>query len=247
MKTVILSDIHGNLSALQAVIADFECKYSVKSVILLGDLIDYGMRSNEVIETLRELESRLPIICNLCGNHEIAVLHSENHLENFSSERGRVSLKYTMEHLTRESFEYIQTKMETSGWKTLECDGHPILAVHGDLKNPYWGKMEDEQLLLNDYEIFDYVFSGHSHKPHLKEIYYKTGNLEMRNRKKTIFINPGSVGQPRNHNPLAQYVMVDGRTGTVHFNTVEYDIEAEQKLFTNEVDIFYRDRLSKGI
>lgn len=51
-KLVILSDIHGNLSALQAVIQDFQSKYSPEAIVLLGDLIDYGMRSNEVIELI---------------------------------------------------------------------------------------------------------------------------------------------------------------------------------------------------
>lgn len=58
-KLVILSDIHGNLSALQAVIQDFQSKYSPEAIVLLGDLIDYGMRSNEVIELIQNLEKNI--------------------------------------------------------------------------------------------------------------------------------------------------------------------------------------------
>ena len=67
-KFVVLSDIHANLSALKAVIQDFKDKYSPDGVILLGDLINYGMRPNEVISEIKLLSLEFPIICNLHGN-----------------------------------------------------------------------------------------------------------------------------------------------------------------------------------
>ena len=84
-KLVILSDIHGNLSALQAVIQDFQSKYSPEAIVLLGDLIDYGMRSNEVIELIQNLEKKYPIFCNIQGNHEATAMSPENHLNKFSN------------------------------------------------------------------------------------------------------------------------------------------------------------------
>jgi len=74
-KYIVLSDIHGNLSALQAVLDDATKKYTVDGIIILGDLIDYGMRSNEVISEIQKLS--YPIMVNLWGNHEKAVMDME--------------------------------------------------------------------------------------------------------------------------------------------------------------------------
>ena len=68
----------------------------------------------------------------------------------------------------------------------------------------------------------------------------------MRNRKRTLFINPGSVGQPRNHVPRAHYAVLDPACG-VHLVSCGYDIACEQGLYDGSVDFFYRDRLAKGV
>ena len=71
---------------------------------------------------------------------------------------------------------------------------------------------------------------------------------EYRNKKRTIFLNPGSVGQPRNHNPRAQYLFVDTEKEIFHFNSVEYDVEYEQSLYEGaNIDNFYKIRLKNGI
>ena len=70
MNILILSDIHGNCTALEAVNNEFAVLPSVDACILLGDLVDYGPRSNEVIEMIKLLS--FPIVCNLRGNHEDA-------------------------------------------------------------------------------------------------------------------------------------------------------------------------------
>ena len=69
----------------------------------------------------------------------------------------------------------------------------------------------------------------------------------MRNKKKCIFINPGSVGQPRNHNNRAQYCLLDVITGNIEMRKVEYDIQSEMDAFDGSVDDFYRIRLRDGI
>ena len=100
---------------------------------------------------------------------------------------------------------------------------------------------------MEEYFAFDYVFSGHSHIPHFFEKYFPANNIQSRNQKKTIFINPGSVGQPRNLNCMAQYVVIDTDTEQVHFNKQAYDMKKEMALFTDEVDVFYRNRLMFGV
>ena len=83
--------------------------------------------------------------------------------------------------------------------------------------------------------------------PHFFEKYYKTDNCEYRNRKKTIFINPGSLGQPRNHNPMAQFALLDTETEQIVFEKILYDVEKEQRDYTGEVDEFYKTRLRSGV
>ena len=102
MKVIIISDIHANLTAFNAVLDDASNKYSPDAYISLGDLIDYGMRSNEIIERIQQIET--PIIANLKGNHEKAII--DGNLQYFSSERGRIMSIYTKEHLSDKSFSY---------------------------------------------------------------------------------------------------------------------------------------------
>ena len=60
-------------------------------------------------------------------------------------------------------------------------------------------------------------------------------------------MNPGSVGQPRNHNSAAQFAILDSETEEIHFVKVEYDIEKEQSLYNGEIDDFYKNRLKEGV
>lgn len=246
-KFVVLSDIHANLSALEAVIKDFREKYQPQGIILLGDVVNYGMRPNEVIYEIKHLEKEYPIVCNIFGNHEKAILWPDEYLSRFSSSRGREMLKYTLEKLSVESMEYLHTGMEEKGWADINLGGKKILCVHGNLIDPYWGKIDAADAKDESYAFYNYVFSGHTHIPHYYEVFYKANLPEYRNRKKTIFLNPGSVGQPRNQNSEAQYLYVDLMAEVFHHNSVKYNIDKEQSLYTNEIDEFYRDRLSKGI
>lgn len=247
MELAIISDIHGNCSALESVLTDIKTNHKVSKIALLGDFIDYGMRSNEAISIIRNLD--IPVVCNIWGNHEQAIM--EDDYARFSSERGRVSAKNTKAHLTSESFEYLDSIEGKSGSCEFEIEGYKFLAIHGSLTDPYWKSIFPDKANGTDgsfggYEIYDYVLSGHSHYAHVFEHYYECDRPQYRNKKKVTFINPGSVGQPRNHNPKAQYAILDTDKG-VSLISVPYDIEYEQSLFTDEVDSFYRDRLTNGV
>lgn len=242
---LILSDIHGNLSALDSVIRDFEArKYSVRYVAILGDNINYGMRPNEVISRLKELAERYEIVINLFGNHEKALIDGDT--THFSTDRGRRVLDYTRSQLDEQSANYIFT-LKKEGFAELEISGKKILFVHGSFDDPYWGKLNCETIGNEAYAKYDFVISGHSHIPHLIEHFFKVDNPEYRNKKRTVFLNPGSVGQPRNHNPQAQYLYVDFESEVFHFNSVGYDIAKERSLFGEMVDRFYSERLINGI
>lgn len=242
---IILSDIHGNLSALEAVIEDFELRgYKPDAIAVLGDIINYGMRPNEVIERLRLLSEKYEIIVNLFGNHEKALIDGDT--SNFSTDRGRGILEYTRHILIEESMQYLNLLIN-EGYTKLELNGKNFLFVHGSIQDPYWGKLDNDSAKDLLYSRYDFVVSGHSHIPHLMEQFYPTENQEYRNKKRTVFLNPGSVGQPRNHNPKAQYLYMEIESEVFHFNSVEYDVVEEQSLFIEDIDQFYKTRLKNGI
>lgn len=243
MKLILLSDIHGNLSALQSVIRDFSKKYNPDGIIILGDIINYGMRPNEVIQVIRDIP--VPVIANISGNHEKAILDGDT--SHFSTERGIRLLEHTRQILRPDSVDYIKKHCVPSGFLEFDADGKRILLVHGNAGDPYWGKIDEKDFSNTIYSNYEYVFSGHTHIPHLFEKFYNMENPGYRDRKRTIFINPGSVGQPRNHNPEAQYAYVDTVSEIFHFNATGYDISTEQSLYPDYLDSFYSTRLSNGI
>lgn len=242
MKTFIMSDLHGNLAAFRAVCDAIQNTSGVEACILLGDLIDYGMHSNEIIKELQALPFQ--VLCNIWGNHEQAVM--TDCYSRFSSERGRRCARYTKSVLTPESLRYMAEEMSSSGCYEFEVNGKRCLAVHGSMEDPYWLGLRPEHELPG-YDRYDYVFSGHTHLPHFFDRYYKTEDVRMRNRKRTVFINPGSVGQPRNHNNYAQYALFDFEKEDVIFQKVCYNIGQEQQAYHGEVDEFYKKRLELGI
>ena len=241
-RYAVLSDIHANLFALKEVINDLNSQ-NVDSVILLGDLIDYGMQSNEVIEYIKDnLSSR--IICSIWGNHEKAILTKD--FGHFSSKRGSDSAKFTESQLNDDSKDYLNSKLTHDGKFEFEIDNLKVLAVHGSLNDYYWKAIFPDNL-NGDYSDFDIVMSGHSHYPHVFQKFYEADNPDMRNKKSVLFINPGSVGQPRNHNSNAQYAILDTDSMSTDLRYVKYPKDKAMALYDGSVDDFYRLRLENGI
>lgn len=241
-KIAILSDIHGNLHALKEVINDLN-SHDIDSIVLLGDLIDYGMQSNECVDLIRkEFSSR--VICNIWGNHENAILTGDfNH---FSSQRGVQSAQFTASQLNDDVKDYLNDELVREGRLEFMIDDYRVLAIHGSLVDNYWKAIFPDNL-NGEYSDFDIVFSGHSHYPHVFQKFYEADNPDMRNKKSVLFINPGSVGQPRNHNPNAQYAVLDSETLAVELKSVEYPVKDAMDLYDGSIDEFYQTRLKNGI
>ena len=245
-KYLILSDVHGNVSAFDAVLEDCGNE-EFEGIIILGDLIDYGMRSNEIISKLSGLGETLwkgKILSNIHGNHERILLDGD--LTKLSSERGRDMARYTANSMDCWSMEYIRKQMNSTPSYEFDIEGLKCLAIHGSLADEYWKAISPGELGGN-YAEYDMVFSGHSHLPHYFNHFYPSDDSKMRNRKSVTFINPGSVGQPRNQNPMAQYAVLSLPSRRVELRAVEYDVEYEQSLYPEEIDKFYRDRLALGV
>ena len=241
-KYAILSDIHGNLFALKEVFSDI-IHQEIDSIILLGDIIDYGMQSNEVVDFLKD-EISSDIICNIWGNHEKAILTKD--FNYFSSARGVESAKFTDSILTEDSRAYLNDELIHDGKFEFELNSKKVLAIHGSLNDTYWKSIFPDNL-NGDYIDYDIVLSGHSHYSHVFQKFYEFNNPDFRNKKSVLFINPGSVGQPRNHNPNAQYAVLDPDSMNVELRCIEYPKDKAMALYDGSVDEFYRKRLENGI
>ncbi len=238
----VLSDLHGNLQAAQAVAEDMKYN-SIQGMILLGDLIDYGMQSNEMICFLQQ-KLNDKVICSLWGNHESAIMMSD--FTGFSSKRGADCAKRTAGLLDGNARKYLDEELIHEGIFEFNLEAKKCLAVHGSLADPYWLPITPDTQ-NGYYDSYDIVFSGHSHKPHAFAKYYDCDNPGMRNKHAVLFLNPGSVGQPRNHNPNAQYMILDTETMSVNMRSVPYDVDQAMSLFTEDIDDFYCRRLKSGV
>ncbi|QKF72296.1 metallophosphoesterase [Aliarcobacter faecis] len=244
MYLILLSDIHANLEALTSVLKDIKDKNLSKyRFCILGDVINYGVHTNEVLEELKAIEPITEVL--LAGNHEMAFLGIEDN--RFSSQRGKDALNIIKDNISIENSNYIKN-IFTKSFVSKIIDGKKYLFIHGSLDDIFWGTINPSNINENLYKEYDVVFSGHSHKPHFFEIFYKDENSQLKERKKTIFINPGSVGQPRNLDNSSQYAIFDTLTNNIQFCKVSYDIKKEQEAYKNyNIDKYYKDRLEKGV
>lgn len=212
----ILSDIHGNLPALEAVLEDMK-QYPVSSIISLGDVSGYYPFINEVIELLHQQNTT-----NLIGNHDRYII---DNTECPRSRSANLALSYQKSVITEENRAWLRQ----SSPSLILGDAS---FVHGG-----WDDPEDEYLYKVSapyFERFDakFFFCGHTHVQ--KHIYFKNGQS---------FINPGSVGQPRDGINSAAYALFDKQNSKVHLRRVTYDIDKvankmkelgfEEKFYTN--------------
>jgi diadenosine tetraphosphatase ApaH/serine/threonine PP2A family protein phosphatase len=219
MKFAVVSDIHSNWQALQAVMADLP---SIDEVICLGDVVGYGGDPNKCVDYVRD--KRWP---TLVGNHDRACTDVDI-LEWFNEDAAR-AIEWTVAHLGKDRLQWLQALPE--------CDqiGDEILLVHGSPRDYIYeyildGPTADANLNLIEGKI---CFHGHTHVP---GIFRRDGGqlvheYELRAFKLngTELVNPGSVGQPRDGVPDASYAIWDRNAGTVEFRRVPYDREGAKK------------------
>ena len=196
--TAILSDIHGNLPALEAVLEDLaSCK--IDRFVSLGDVSGYYPFINEVVALLRDIGA-----VNLVGNHDRYIIDNTDCPRSTSANR---CLAYQKSVITEENRRWLAKSIPM--WREAG-----VSMVHGG-----WNDPEDEYLynICPDYfERFEerFFFCGHTHVQ--KHIVFENGKC---------FTNPGSVGQPRDGNPAAAYALFDEHRGEVTLRRVAYDID----------------------
>ncbi len=224
MKVLVISDVHANLTALEAVLSEAQAE-AFEAVWCLGDLVGYGPDPNECIERVRALPE---LIC-LIGNHDEAAL-GKIPLERFNVD-ARLAAEWTRGALNNSSTEYLLSLPShvTTGAFTL---------AHGSPRQPVWEYILDPQVADSNFAEFktDFCLVGHSHLP---LIFQKTAPEErtlpqavhwdeamlMEPR---LILNPGSVGQPHDLDPRAAYALLDTEERTWRAQRAGYQIAEVQ-------------------
>ena len=250
MKAII-SDIHGNLTALRAVLNDIH-HLGIKEVICLGDVVGYGPEPRECLDLVKQVAQ----FCIL-GNHEEAVLAG---VPPSFTPRARKAIDWTKAVLLddpKEPAELREGRRKYMQSFKIQSRVDGVQFVHGSPRDP-----TREYVMPRDIadrkkmtEIFasldDYCFCGHTHTPgaftvsgftHPSDMF----DLYMLGTDEKVLINVGSVGQPRDGDPRACFITFDG--DTIVWRRVEYDIEKTcAKIYAiPELDNFLADRLREG-
>lgn len=251
LKYLILSDIHGNLEALRAVLAHARRKRRDR-VLFLGDAVGYGASPNQVVEILRSMGRSLVAVR---GNHDRAALDPE-----------------------RETVLFNQHARDAALWtaRTLTPGNRRFLAalpagpreVAGDVSISHGSPADEDEYLFSEIEAAmafqvtesPVVLFGHSHVPCLFELSVgPEGNQVLASllrgsrvvadldRERRYLLNPGSVGQPRDRDPRASYGIFDTEARRFTLYRVPYDLEgARRRIATAGLPAVLGDRLQRG-
>jgi len=224
MRTLIISDIHANLTALTTVL---DAAQPYDRVWCLGDVVGYGPDPNKCIERLQAL----PGLKCIKGNHDAAIL-GEIDINAFNLD-------------ARAALVWLETKLAPQNRRWLaDLDERLILEgitlAHGSPRNPVWEYVMDAQTARQNLSEFDtkICLVGHTHIPCVFQqdggglermgLYAMSPGIAFRIERRAI-LNPGSVGQPRDRDPRSSYVIYDSSSEEWTYHRVEYDIIKVQK------------------
>lgn len=226
MRILVISDIHANLAALEAVL---EHAGNVDAVWCLGDVVGYGPSPNECIARLKELPD---LVC-LLGNHDAAAIDILDS-KSFNPE-ARISIEWLQKQLTKESIAFLKERPQTES-------NEQVTLAHGSPRQPVLEYLLDTRSATENFEYFDtdFCFVGHTHLPvifyisaddYLAQLTIPPVNQVTKLKPRAI-INPGSVGQPRDRDPRCAYVIFDPKKNSWDYRRIEYDIPKVQELMT---------------
>lgn len=232
MRIAVISDIHSNMYALEAVLDDIETK-NVDLTTCTGDLVGYGTNPNQVIETIRKNR-----ILTIMGNYDDAIGNYKiicgcDYPDPKDAEKAGLSMHFTGQETTDENKAYLRSLPKEV---TITFNEKTIRFVHGSTRiiNEYLKENSKEADEVMDELVEDILVCGHTHIPYAK--YYG----------EKLLVNAGSVGKPKTNNPNANYVIIDinnsdelsKKDSSVEVEIVEvpYDFEkAAKEIEKNEI------------
>jgi diadenosine tetraphosphatase ApaH/serine/threonine PP2A family protein phosphatase len=239
MRYVLISDIHGNLEALQAALS-FAGNLEPYQLYCLGDVVGYGANPSECLEVLRNDANLI-----LAGNHDLAV--------------AGVIPTHDFNPMAQAAVEWTRKAMSEEDVTTLA--NLPLVYIDGDycfthasplepMRFGYVRTMEDVAQVLSAIGQ-RFCFVGHTHLPVLVRMDEKKGKMEIVRENLVhiedgyrFFVNVGSVGQPRDSNPDACMVILDEEAATLEFLRVPYDISScQSKIIEEGLPSYLAERL----
>jgi diadenosine tetraphosphatase ApaH/serine/threonine PP2A family protein phosphatase len=227
MRYLVISDIHANLTAFEAVLDDAgTLGKDYDFVWCLGDVVGYGPDPNECVDLLRSM----PHLC-LAGNHDWAALGRLD-IRTFNADARKV-VAWTRETLIEENLAYLEALPTTF------VLGDFTLA-HGSPREPVWEYILDPLIASLNFPHYQtpYCLVGHTHTPVIFELVNEKGecnpiapvyNQQLKLNGTRRIINPGSVGQPRDSDPRAAYALLDIERLTWEHRRIPYDIGVVQE------------------
>jgi len=223
MRIAVLSDVHGNLPALEAVL---EALKPYDAVYQLGDVVGYGPQPDEVVARLAAEKA-----IGVRGNHDSAAI-GELETDAFNDE-ARAAVEWTAERIRPETRQWLSAL-------PLRSIDEPFTLVHGSPRDPTWEYVYSAAIARANLSAFqtDHCLVGHTHIP-LVFRERRSGSVEsvITNAETTmaldgarLIINPGSVGQPRDGDPRASAILLDTEARSLEWRRVEYPIAQVQRL-----------------
>lgn len=242
MRTLVISDIHANYTALKAVL---KAAGQADETWCLGDLVGYGPDPNAVVEEVRDI----PNLTCLLGNHDVAVT-GKMPFETFNGDARR-SLIHHEKVLTATNLDY----MRSLPFNTM-VRGEVTLA-HGSPRDPLWEYIMNSLTARLNFDHFKTpsCFVGHTHIQSIFALDAEADRVTLEQTKPDVTIdlrpklilNPGSVGQPRDRDPRAAFAIYDTETRTWTPHRVEYDIaEVQKRIRESGLPEKHAARLSEG-
>jgi diadenosine tetraphosphatase ApaH/serine/threonine PP2A family protein phosphatase len=222
MRVAVISDVHSNLHALEAVRREIE-RERPDEVWNLGDSVGYGARPSECCELLARLTTR-----SLVGNHDLAAIGRIS-LGGFSPAAASAAA-WTREHLTTSAGAYLTGPEPAS--KLVGCE-----LYHGSPREPVWAYVLRAAGAADAFSLSSepLVLVGHSHFALAASLVEGQLEFDLAPEGTVVdltvgrrLLNPGSVGQPRDGDPRSAYLLLDLDAGRAEFRRVEYEIERTQ-------------------
>ncbi len=240
MRVAVLSDIHGNLPALDAVL---DALAPFDEVWVLGDIVGYGPQPNEVVARLRQLPTT-----GVRGNHDAAAIGALS-TEAFNDD-ARTAVEWAASVLTPEVMRWLTDLPEraTVGDFTL---------VHGSPRDPTWEYLFSAALARANLPAFTtpHCLVGHTHVPLVfrndaagMQLLVPDPGIPLETDERRLILNPGSVGQPRDGDPRACGMLLDTTQGTATWQRVPYPIaEVQARMRSVALPTRLVERLAHGL
>lgn len=235
----LLSDVHANVVALEAVL---RAAPRHADVWVMGDVVGYGPDPSDVVRLLRERGARV-----VAGNHDLAVAGRMG-VHEFNTDAGEAALMQR-DWLSPEEKDFL-------GGLPLRLEAGDFTLVHGSLREPVWEYVLDGRAARACITLSGtaHCCNGHTHLPAVFS--FVDGSLSLVQpqdgkvvsiRAGRVLLNPGSVGQPRDGDPRASWAIYEPESGTVTFRRTSYDIgETQRRMLRRRLPPFLAERLAYG-